>query len=324
MSPSDSVRRLRVCRIAFESVRLCEPVGCALAASLLVVASATPASAQEELGRLAFEYVAPGGFTDSPAGAENVDVGTVTFRAATMLPVPVGEKTALLLGAGYSLLVPQIDGLAADTSDFHEVGVTVGVTHTMNAQWQLLAAAAPSIASDFRDPSGDAINVRAFALANVDLNPSLRFGFGLSAAYQFGRLLPLPLLTLTWRPNPETALVVSFPTTLSFSYTLWNRLDLGAMLRLRGGRYERSGEGVFAGVDNLRTTTVDIGPRASVRLHNLIWLEAYAGVTLFRNFELFESAGDSLFDGQLNNAFVAQVALVVRAPQGPRDSETPR
>lgn len=285
-----------------------------------IVTATSSAVAQPELGRIAVEYVGSSDFVAPPIGAEEVDIATLSLRASALVPLPLGEEgTIVLVGAHYGLLAPQVDGGAGDTAEAHEIGISGGILVPLNEQWRLMGIVAPSIASDFRELSGDAINVRGSLSATVDLNEALRFGFGLLLSYEFGRLLPLPLLSMRWQPNPETTLAIEVPRGIQFSYFPWERIELGASLRLQGGRYEVSPNDPLSPANNLRVTTLDIGPRAAVRLAGPIWLELYGGVTLFRNFELFESSGDSLFDSQLRNSFVLQASVMVRPPR-PRPS----
>jgi hypothetical protein len=281
--------------------------------------SAASAVAQQELGRVGFELAGRGAFEDPPAGAEDVSVGVLAFESRALAPISLdARRTLLSVGANYTLLSPQIAGAEVESRQAHEVGVTVAFRHAPNDQWSVSLLANPSLASDFRALSGDAFNIRAAAVAQVELGPQTQLGFGVTASYDLGRLLPLPLLSFRWRPLPTTTLTLAFPEGIRFSHVVDDRLDLGASLGLGGSRYQLDASTNAIVADTLRTTTVDVGPRVAVRLFAMVWLEAYAGWTLFRNFEAFEETGsEARFAGQVENAFIVRAAIVLRAPREP-------
>ncbi len=278
---------------------------------LVVLADLAVAHAQTfDVARVDFRVLLPTGFSEPPSGSEDVELTTYSVDASVLVPIPLSEDFSLLAGASYRWLGPDLSGApAVETRDFHEVGATLGATGRLNDQWTLTGIVAPSLASDFRELEADAINFRAYLAASVELDPRFTFQFGVLGSYQLGRFAPLPVAGFEWTPTDEDLIALQLPLSLRYAHTFGGRVQLALEARLAGNRHHATG----APSQSLRTTTVDVGVRAAVRLVGGLWLEAYGGAVLFRNFDVSDG-NDPLFDGRIEPGGILQVSLAFRPP----------
>ncbi|MEM7447071.1 MAG: DUF6268 family outer membrane beta-barrel protein [Myxococcota bacterium] len=282
-------------------------------------------SEAQEIVRTDVRYVGAGELQGAEDEVDGVSLSTLEFRGAFTLPIVLQKSgTILIAGANYSWLSPSTSGVdgAAEPDNFQEVGVTVGAVIPFGPRWSLRAMFAPSLASNFEEASTDAWNFRSVAAASVLLSEKTTFSFGLVGSYQFGSLLPLPIVSIDWRPTASTSLVTGFPEGVQVRQFLGDRFLVGARLGLEGSQYFIGGSGDEEGfVDHLQTTQLEAGPVVGLRIASALWLEAFGGYTLYRNLNIFDGGNDSFLDAQLDNSFVFQGSLVIRPPMPPPEPE---
>ncbi|MEM9190702.1 MAG: DUF6268 family outer membrane beta-barrel protein [Myxococcota bacterium] len=246
-------------------------------------------------------------------------VGDATLRLSTIRVrgnVPLRLDDAVLVpGVFYTStfvsLDSDVDLGAPDT--FHELGVSLALVQPLSEAWSLQFRVAPSIATDFSNVEGDNFRIANLVLATHRFNSSFSLGFGFLLNYIVGELLPLPVLTVDWRPVPFFFAEVFLPQRIRVGFAIGDRVELGLSAQLRGNRYSVSNDNAPR-LDALVFSSAHGGAFASVRLFSGLWLLAYGGVTAVRRFDLLDD-DEELASTDLENGPILQVSLEFRPPR---------
>lgn len=139
-------------------------------------------------------------------------------------------------------------------------------------------------------------------------------------SYSFGEALPVPALNVTWEVSDHFRLAAVLPSALRFEWKPLNVLIFGVKGALNGNRYVTT-SALIPSARQLAYSEANLTAYVDLNLHKPLWLSIYGGSTVFRRFELFNDAGESLGDRDIDNAPVMGVSLSVRDPGGPRAGE---
>jgi hypothetical protein len=151
-------------------------------------------------------------------------------------------------------------------------------------QWSLIARGAASVAGSYATIDRRMIAYSAMALAGWAPSEQLALGAGMLVTGGFGQLLPLPALSVRWKPRDDLRIDVFVPAFATVRYTLWDRVELGVRAEITGHTYAFRGASDDP-LDHVRYTLGAVGLTAGLRLTSSVWLTAFAGASVYRRGE---------------------------------------
>jgi hypothetical protein len=315
----------------------------ALAAAFAASCRVAPAWAQlPDLVDLSAQYM-PSVELDEP---KPLAAQVSSYDASVNVPLELGPRSFLIPGFAYhleSVSFSNIPAGFAELRSFHALELAFLYVQPLAEQWSLSFRFAPGLAGDFRDLDSGMLRVSALALATHTFSEQLLLGGGALADFSFGTLLPLPAAYLEWKPFQHFQLEAFLPAFVSVQYTLWERLELGARVRVAGNSYAVRDERIRGAwpcraepsddpttafdesradarqcMDHIAYSVGTVAPFMALRVVESLWWNIQAGHSIFRRFEQ-RSAADERIRGGLddlpNTAFV-QSGLTWRLPQG--------
>ncbi len=329
-----------------------------LFASLALLSAPAIASAQPlDLLELRSEYLPPTAIEgDRPAGgtpwSDAEDVQVSTYAASLNVPLTLGDSTVLAPGLGYRLdkLSFSHESKAERELDLHALEIPVTLIHLLSQDWMLLFQAKPGLAGDLEAVESRALRMQGLGLASHQLSENLVLGGGGAAMFEFGSLLPVPVLYSRWEPTEQLAVEALLPVQAEATLTLGDRFELGIRADVEGNSYAISDSAIRdswpckAGADDPttpedgaqpdRTQCIDhvgysvatAGASFGVRAFDSLWFTVYAGHTFFRRFEQMNEDNDRVAGGiqTLPDVFFARVGLTWRLPDGSDESTAPQ
>lgn len=273
------------------------------------------------------------------------EVQVTSYDARLAVPIPLNERQFLVPGLGYHMDSISFDGTGPDFIDlrsFQSIELSLMFIQVLPKNWALMVRLAPGIAGDMQDLDSGMLRFNAMALATHKFSDTFTLGFGAITSYGFGQLLPLPAVSVIWKPTPNLMVEAFVPAFARVRYTIADRVQLGVGALVNGnsyalrddrirGRWPCSAQATddpatpqdeaLASAslcpDNIAYSVVSAGPQVGVRLFSTVWLTLAFERTLFRRYELRNSDGDDLLedDGRLPDGFLGRASLVWRAPQ---------
>ena len=308
--------------LASKEVIECAPVdktrhrphhGTAAVPFLLAMIPAVGWAQDINLASASFEFVPAAAINVQEGGAINPEVDFNVFRGELNVPVKLGS-TVLMPGFKYAATVPGVEPQPiGGIESFHELTLSLLVIQPLSENWVLMASVAPTLATNFEDVGTDHFRVGGMAMGQYRFSRRLQVGFGVRVGYQFGELLPLPIVAVRWQPSDSFRVQAFVPALVRASFLFGNRFEIGANGRLNGNRYTLPTRDNPA-IDNLAYSVGEVTGFAALRLFSRVWLTAHGGYTVFRRFEFFDADGDSLEDLELDNAPVFWTAVEWRLP----------
>lgn len=277
------------------------------AAALAFLVRSAPAHAQApSLLELSAEYTPP---VDLEGGTPT-RVQILSYQLALSVPIRLSPSRFLFPGATYHVDQIERSGMTGRARDvLHAPEASMMFIQLLPKRWSITVRGAASIAGRTDTIDDRMISYGAMALVGWAASDRLALGAGMLVTGGFGQVLPLPALSVRWRPRADFALDVFIPAFAAVRYTAWNRVELGVRAEISGHTYAYRGDvpracGSTSGpergdtmdscIDHVRYTVGSVGLTAGLRLGSTVWLTAFAGTTVYRSSEQLDRDDDQL------------------------------
>jgi hypothetical protein len=308
---------------------------------LVLAVSPNPAAAQlPALVELSAQYT-PRAELD---GAEPTRAQISSYQLGLNVPIVLPGGQFLIPGFGYhidAIAYPSVPGDTRTHSTFHAPELSALFVQLLPNRWSVSVRAAASLAGGFETIDRRMIGYSALALASKSLSDRLNVGAGALVTGGFGTILPLPAVSVRWRPLDEVQIEVFVPAFASARYQAWNRVEVGARVEVTGNTYairdartmarwpcaaqpaddpasspDESMAKPDACVDHVSYTVASAGLLAGVRLTSTIWLTSFAGASFYRHVDSQARDGDAVPGAaqDLPRALFVRTSLVWRLP----------
>lgn len=274
----------------------------------LSTAAAAEAQVNDSLASTSFEYY-PSASNGAPGGETQLNV----LRAAAAAPIAIGERTKLVLAAGYELLdVHPSDG---DGFQLHAPKLTLGVIRELPKGWGVMGFVDAGVASDFGDELGSSDALFSItAIGTYALSDSVTLGAGAVYDRRTGGLSPLPALLLKWRVSEKLRVRGFAPAFVNAEYRATPWLDLGLRATFEGNRFHLGDPRWREPELELAYSNLTLGPKATLSCGDWLHLDLYAAAALYRRYELFR--GDESLERYRLSRTVGYGARFWVAPSG--------
>ncbi|MCB9654618.1 MAG: hypothetical protein H6729_10870 [Deltaproteobacteria bacterium] len=300
-----------------------------------------------DLMNLRSEYLPPTVLQgDRPGGAapwSNADdVQVSTYVASLKVPLSLGDGTVLAPGFGYRLDKLSFSHESPNERELNLYAFEVSVTliHLISPDWMLLFQAAPSLAGDLHRVESRALRMQGLGLVSYQLSDGLVLGGGAAAMFEFGSLLPLPVLYAHWEPIDGIAVDVFFPLEVEAKLSLGDRFEVGVRADVDGYAYAMSDPAIRSAapcsadvddpttpedeaqagrddcIDHVAYSVATAGASFGARIVDTLWLDLYVGHTFYRRLEQMNADNERVAGGlqTLPDAFFGRVGLTWRLP----------
>jgi len=262
---------------------------------LLLIGVCSTAFAQPSTGiYVEYVYAPPNHLADPQTPAEeDLEIQLSVLRVGGAFPlVFAGGKTMLinqfdlrLFNVDYSNWDPV--ELGEDKVDkLYEITYTLFLLQTLSPKWQLLAIAAPGLATSFEaGVTWDDFRMEAALGAIRVFGERFSLGAGLAYTRDFGDPIPFPFLFVDWKISPKWSAFGLIPVSANITYNLSKRLDLGVIYELNGDLYH--GDPDKWDVDNpqLEYTIAVLGPTVQLHITEWLHLKVDGGWAFYHNFQ---------------------------------------
>lgn len=304
---------------------------------LVLTASPSTAAAQlPNLVELSAQYTPPTDVDSAQPRRSQIS----SYQLTLNLPIPLPGRRFLIPGVAY-----QVDSVAYsqspdDTrthSTFHAPEVSALFVQLLPNRWSASFRAAASLAGGFETVDWRMLRYSLLALVSRSLSDRLTIGGGGLVTGGFGTILPLPAVSLRWKPIDEVQVDVFVPAFASARYTARNRVEVGARVEVTGSAYAiRDARAADRGPcmaqpasspdapmtapdacpDHFTYTIASAGLLTGVRLTSTVWLTTFAGLSFYRHAEKQDRDGDALPGGVQNppRALFIRTSLAWRIP----------
>ena len=234
--------------------------------------------------------------------------------------------------------------------NLHALEVSLTLMHLLSPDWMVLLQATPAIAGDLHDVERRALRMQGLGLVSYQLSDELVLGGGAAAMFEFGSLLPLPVLYARWEPTRAITVDVFLPVQAEAKMTLADRFEIGLRADVDGNSYAISDKAIRGAwpckaepddpatpgdetqvrgddcIDHVGYSVATAGALFGVRAFDSVWLDLYVGHTFHRRFEQMNADNDRVAGGlqTLPDAFFARVGLTWRLPDGGDEDSQPQ
>ncbi len=306
----------RMCNIYFFAIAL-------WAASALLPSFAHSQTAAPNLINAGYEYYPSTKLQDiesvdgSADSTPESEIKLDAFRIQGQLPLLVAPSTVILPQLEYTRINVSPRNVAADevnTLNSEDYSLNALILRTLlirgfNQRWSGVFGAGVGLASDFSgDLDLDDVVVTATAMALYTLRSGFSLGFGIGYDRRTGQLLPLPNISINWRPSDNWALRGFMPANFEVAYRAAERVSLVTWAALDGERYHLDEDKNEVENLDLAYSVVKLCPSVVVRLGESIHLRTSGCAIAGRRFELFVG-DDSAVEGGLAATWMASVDL---------------
>lgn len=236
----------------------------------------------DSLAATSFEYYPSASNGDRP-GETQLNV----FRTSAGVPIPVADKTKLMLGAAHELL--DVRPSVGESFQLHAPKVTLGVIQDFTKRWGMMAFVDGGLASDFSDDLGsNDVLLSVTAIGTYAVSDQIKFGVGAVYDRRTGTLAPLPAILLDVRLSERLRIKGFAPTYVKFEHHTTDWLDLGVRATFEGNRFHLGEE--QAGISNaeLAYSNLTVGPKLTLNFTDWTHLDLYAAAAVYRRYELFQ------------------------------------
>jgi len=278
--------------------------------SILILCLCIPAFAQFDRELAGVDFVR--------LGDEN-SKNSVKFQKYSLrltIPKRLNEKGSFLINkfeyAKTSIDYSSGPSILKDLERFHTVSYTLGYRRSLKNNWSLVAMLTPQVSSNFRSSlEWEDIQLRGLVMFTKPIKPTLRLSLGVMYGTTTGVPLPLPVLSMMWKPTPKWTVNVGFPR-LGIGYELSPKTKIGADLFMVGDNFTLTKDLFYINekIDNIRIMNLGGGLKLSQKLSKYLKLKVQTGYTFYRKFE-FLGGKDSVLDYNLDNDMYFKVGLSV-------------
>jgi hypothetical protein len=267
-----------------------------------------------------------------------------SYEGGLNLPLVLGERSFLIPGIGFH--TDAVSYQRAPTSftqlrAFHSAELPLLFVQLLPHDWSLAVRVAPGMAADVPKLDAQLLRVSGLLLATHTFSERLVAGGGGLASYAFGTFLPLPAAYVEWKPVDGLRLESFLPAFVDLRYTFWERLEVGVRADVAGNSYAVRDERIrnawpcraqtddpASGAnealaqpdqcfDHVAYSVGVAGIVASVRLFGSVWLNGFAGHSVYRRLEL-RNADDEIVTGgaqRMQDAFFVRSGVTWRLPR---------
>lgn len=292
-----------------------------LSSILIVLIPSAPlySDARDDLFFISFMYFPHSSLSEDTGTlqSENLEISILTTEANLTLPdLFKAQDTQMFHSIDYSLRDLSFENWEEDSTvyrpnRFHGVAYTFGLTHHMSDYWAISGAVTPGVYSDFSESiTSDVFKIQGLFILDRTLESGMMLGFGATYTNVFGRPLPLPCFRMRSSTESVFNLDILLPFQALATYSVSERLDLGALALMRGDVYFVKGTKSTPAtrVDELRYSDGTIGAHARYEISPRFFLLGDVGSTFHRKFDLRRDDEDVL-DIDTDNTFFFRVAL---------------
>lgn len=255
-----------------------------------------PCAAAGELASLQLQSTAPVTYQ----APESVDIEANSMAAALAVPLAVREGLYVLPGLSYRFEAPRYIDPPDDilpVPRLHEIEVSSTVLRKADSGWSVAGRLTGGLAGDLFAVDSGVVRVSGFALAAKQVSAALELGLGGALTYEFGRLMPVPLLKLRWLPSEVFSVDALLPSHLDVTWHPQERLRLGVFGEIVGNAYAVRlpeirqsspcvGEDADPSLctDHIAYTDGNVSVFSGFQVSDGVWLEARVGMSLYRRF----------------------------------------
>ena len=313
---------------------------CLLAATSMYTLAAASWAQVPDLVEVSAQYI-PNVPLDDP---RPIEAQVTSYDGAINVPIPLGERTFFIPGAGYhadSVSFAETPPDFIQLRAFHAVDVSLLFVQLLPHDWALSLRVAPGLAGDFEKVDGDMVRVSALAMATHSFNDDFVLGGGAIASYAFGSFLPLPAAYLEWKPTSDLSIEAFLPAFVQAELSLLDRVELGYRVEVQGNAYAVRDDRIAdawpcasqpadspltppdetvavrsACLEHVAYSVVAAGPTLNVRLFETVWWTSFAGHSVYRRFDLMNADDDPLSGGaqELPNTWLVRAGLTWQVP----------
>jgi len=324
-------------RTARGVVRLSIPV-----AIVWLVLAANPRTAAAQLPslvELSAQYAPPADLGSGQPTQVQISSAQLTLN----VPIPLSRSRFLIPGIADHVDTVSYAPMPTDTArrTFHAPELSALFVQLLPHRWSLSVRAAGSLTGGFETVEPRTIRYTGLALVSRSASDRLNIGGGALVTGGFGKILPLPAVSVRWKPIDEVQIEMFVPAFASARYTAWNRIELGARVEVTGSAYtirdddttarwpckaqptddlttspNESMANPGACIDHATYTVGSAGLFTGVRLTSTIWLTAFGGFSFYRHAETLNRDGDVVPGGRqdLPRALFVRTSLTWRLP----------
>lgn len=278
--------------------------------SILLLCLFIPAFAQFDRELAGVDYVRLG----DENSKNSVKFQKFSFRLT--IPKRLNDKGSFLLNkfeyAKTSVDYTSGPSILKDLERFHTVSYTLGYRRPLKNNWSLIGMLTPQVSSNFRSSlEWEDIQLRGLVMFTKPIKPTLRLSLGVMYGTTTGVPLPLPVLSMMWKPAPKWEVNVGFPR-FGVKYALTPKTNLSADLFMVGDNFTLTKDLFYTDkkIDNIRIMNLGGGLSLTQKLTKHLKLKLNSGYTFYRKFE-FLGGKNSVLDYNLDNDMYFKVGLSV-------------
>ena len=213
-------------------------------------------------------------------------------------------KTGIDYSSGPSIL--------KDLEKFHSISYSVGYRRPLKNDWAIIAMLTPQVSSNFRSSlDWSDLQLRGLVMFTKPLKQTLRLSLGVMYGTTTGVPLPLPVLSMMWKPASKWEVNVGFPR-FGVKYAFTPKTTLAADLFMVGDNFTLTKDLFYTDkkIDNIRIMNLGGGLSLTQKLTKHLKFKLSSGYTFYRKFE-FLGSKDAVLDYNLDNDLYFKIGLSV-------------
>ena len=187
---------------------------------LLVGIAATSQAQEQTIKRLSkpiswaqYTYEAPAGITADGYSnpGENPSVSLQEFQTGASFLVYFGKSFRVMSGVSFTWHYFNFTGVDLYNINTFDISIPVNVMIPINAEWMIMAVAAPGVHSDLKTVNQEDFKSAFLLLANYTYSENLQISVGAAYSRIFGEDRFFPAAGLTWKPAEAWTIRLVFP-----------------------------------------------------------------------------------------------------------------
>jgi hypothetical protein len=240
-----------------------------------------------------YTYFPRADFAGGDAPPAGVEVQVSSWQTGAAFPLSFSEGATLLLNSvAYEVMDLEYSGPPGSPTPVERVqkiSYTLFIVKSLSERWQLVAVAAPGLASDFAgDLSGNDVTFTGVLGVKHSFGERLSLGGGVAYERSFDEPLPLPFLLVEWAIGPKLALNALLPMNATLLYSPWQTLDVGIFGEMGGSHFHGDPDRFGVGNPVMDYSVASAGAEARVHLTRWSRITLKGGYAFHRQFELFD------------------------------------